>query len=199
MAAQRSMWSKLGKYISAVVIACFFLPFFGISCDGMDVITISGADMVGGCQPGGLITAAAEDGSMQGGTIEGKIENIDVEPIAIVALALVLFMFGLSFSANRIALRLTLIVAVSATVALVVLYMKMRGEMIEAVEKESQSMAQGRMTKDTEISAGGRFGLWIAGLGLLSVIGLSASALLSRPDPSPKDPPWPDAMPPPSA
>ncbi|MBS1123808.1 MAG: hypothetical protein H6Q90_6036, partial [Deltaproteobacteria bacterium] len=32
MAAQRSMWSKLGKYVSAIVIACFFLPFFGVSC-----------------------------------------------------------------------------------------------------------------------------------------------------------------------
>lgn len=88
MAAKRSMWSKAGKFVSAVVILAFFLPFFGVSCDGMDVITISGADMVGGCKPGGLITAAEEDGKMEGGKIEAKIDNVAVEPFAIGALVL---------------------------------------------------------------------------------------------------------------
>ena len=185
MAAQRSMWSKLGKYVSAIVIACFFLPFFGVSCDGMDVITISGADMVGGCKPGGLIAAAEEDGKMQGGSIETKIENVAVEPFAIVALALVVILFGLSFVGSKAALRAALAVAVLAIGMLVALYLKIGSDMREAVEKESKSLKKGRMTSDVEVEAGGRFGLWLAGIGLLSVIGMSASAMRRKPTATP--------------
>jgi len=181
MAAQRSTWSKLGKYVSAIVIACFFLPFFGVSCDGMDVITISGADMVGGCKPGGLITAAEEDGKMQGGKLETKIEDVAIEPFAIAALALVVVLFGLSFVGSRTALRGALAAAVLAIGMLVALYVKIGGDMREAVDKEASSMKQGRMTSDVKVEAGGRFGLWLAGIGLLTVIGLSASALLRKP------------------
>jgi len=193
MAAQRSMWSKLGKYVSAIVIACFFLPFFGVSCDGMDVITISGADMVGGCKPGGLIAAAEEDGKMQGGSIETKVENVAVEPFAIVALALVVILFGLSFVGSKTALRATLAVAVLAIGMLVALYLKIGSDMREAVEKESKSLKKGRMTSDVEVEAGGRFGLWLAGIGLLSVIGMSASAMRRKPTTTPEVVPPPQA------
>jgi len=193
MAAQRSMWSKLGKYVSAIVIACFFLPFFGVSCDGMDVITISGADMVGGCKPGGLIAAAEEDGKMQGGSIETKIENVAVEPFAIVALALVVILFGLSFVGSKAALRAALAVAVLAIGMLVALYLKIGSDMREAVDKESKSLKKGRMTSDVEVEAGGRFGLWLAGIGLLSVIGMSASAMLRKPTAAPEFVPPPQA------
>ena len=193
MAAQRSMWSKLGKYVSAIVIACFFLPFFGVSCDGMDVITISGADMVGGCKPGGLIAAAEEDGKMQGGSIETKVENVAVEPFAIVALALVVILFGLSFVGSKTALRATLAVAVLAIGMLVALYLKIGSDMREAVDKESKSLKKGRMTSDVEVEAGGRFGLWLAGIGLLSVIGMSASAMLRKPTAAPEVVPPPQA------
>ena len=193
MAVQRTRWSKIGKYVSAFVIVCFFLPFFGVSCDGMDVITISGADMVGGCKPGGLITAAEEDGKMQGGKLETKIENVAVEPFAIGALVLVLAMFGLSFVTSRKALQGTLVAAVLAAGLLVALFVKMKGEMMDAVEKESASMSKSQMMSDTKISAGGRMGLWLVGLGLLSVIGMTASAMLEKPEPTP------EVVPPPSA
>lgn len=192
MAAKRSMWSRAGKFVSAVVILGFFLPFFGVSCDGMDVITISGADMVGGCKPGGLITAAEEDGKMEGGKIEAKIDDVSVEPFAIGALVLVVAMFGLSFVTSRKALQGALIAAVLAAGLLVALYVKMKGEMMEAVEKESASMSKSRMMSDTKVSAGGRMGLWLVGLGLLSVIGMTASAMIKKPDPTP------EVVPPPS-
>ena len=50
-------WHGLGKYLSIVVVLCFFLPFFGISCDGVDVLHVSGADMALGCAPGGMLVA----------------------------------------------------------------------------------------------------------------------------------------------
>src|SRR5687767_10536210 len=109
MAAQRSKWSKFGKFVSAFVLICFFLPFFGVSCDGMDVITISGADMVGGCKPGGLITAADENGKVQGGKLETKIDNVAVEPFAIGALVLVVAMFAFSFMGSKVGPRSALV------------------------------------------------------------------------------------------
>src|SRR6187551_168841 len=90
--SKRELWFKFGRFITGVTIACFFLPFFGVSCEGMDVVNFSGADMVGGCKPGGLIADAQEQkqerGMGGGGDMDGdiKIENVQREPLAIVAL-----------------------------------------------------------------------------------------------------------------
>lgn len=196
MAAQRSMWNRIGKFVGGLVIVCFFLPFFGVSCDGMDVITISGADMVGGCKPGGLIAAAEDEGQMQGGKLETKIDNVDVEPFAIAALVLVLVMFGLSFLASRSATRNALIAAVLSLGLLVALYIKINGAMGDAVEKEARSIKQGRMMSEVNVDAGGRFGLWGVGLGLFAVIGMTASALVRKPVAVPEVVTPPDAQPP---
>ncbi len=183
MAAARTTWSKIGKFISAFVIVCFFLPFFGVSCDGMDVITISGADMVGGCKPGGLIAAAENEGQVTGGKLETKIEKVAVEPFAIGALVLVLVVFGLSFVSSKQALHGALVAAILAIGLLVALFVKISGDMSDAVAKEQSSMKKGTLTSDVNVSAGGRFGLWIVGIGLLSVIGLTASAMVRKPSP----------------
>ena len=53
--SKRVVWKRFGRISSAVIVACFFLPFFGVSCAGMDMVTASGVDMVGGCRPGGLL------------------------------------------------------------------------------------------------------------------------------------------------
>src|SRR5690242_12181341 len=103
MARKRKLWNSIGKYFSAMVIAAFFLPFFGVSCKGVTVITVSGADMVGGCRPGGMM-AEAEDQADDMGTpsrrsrgrgsmSDVKVENVEREPLAIVALALIVLGF----------------------------------------------------------------------------------------------------------
>src|SRR5262245_52636589 len=103
--SKKDLWFKLGRFITGLTIACFFLPFFGVSCEGMDVVNFSGVDMVGGCKPGGLIVEAAEEGKRGGGGgMEGgdvKIENVDREPLAIAALALALVVAGLSWVRSR--------------------------------------------------------------------------------------------------
>ncbi len=192
-APKRTTWSKIGKFISAFVIVCFFLPFFGVSCDGMDVITISGADMVGGCKPGGLIAAAENEGQVTGGTLETKIDKVAIEPFAIGALTLVLVVFGLSFVSSKTALRGTLIASILAIGLLVALYLKINGDMTDAVAREQKSMEKSALTSDVKVSTGGRFGLWIVGLGLLSILGLTASAILQKPEAMPPAEPVPPA------
>lgn len=179
MASKRTLWTKLGKFISGLVIACFFMPFFGVSCDGMDVVTVSGADMVGGCKPGGLI-AAAEEGEMQGGSLDAKIEKVDREPLAIVALAVVVLAFGATLMKTRTAVIAALALSLAALGALGGLYVKVKGDMGEMVDKELQSKSAGRMTADAKVDAGGRLGLWGAGLGLLALAALSGLALREK-------------------
>jgi hypothetical protein len=177
------MWSKLGKYVSAVVIACFFLPFFGVSCDGMDVITISGADMVGGCKPGGLITAAENqrhEGQMTGGSIDAKIDNVDVEPLAIAALLLVVIVLVLSLRRTREMTMGALVASILALGVLAGLYVKVGSTMRDAVAKETASGSSGGLRKDMKVDAGGRFGLWMVGIGLVAIAGMAGSALRAR-------------------
>src|SRR5688572_4307621 len=98
--SMREVWFKLGRFITGVTIACFFLPFFGVSCEGMDIVHFSGADMAGGCKPGGLITDAQDQKGMGGGAemkADIKIDNVEREPLAIVALGLALVVAGLSW------------------------------------------------------------------------------------------------------
>src|SRR4051812_4549657 len=108
--SKRGLWFKFGRFITGLTIACFFLPFFGVSCQGMDLITISGADMVGGCSPGGMLGDAEGQAKGMGGM--GKMDSMsskpemDVskaprEPLAIVALLAALAVFGLSWVRTR--------------------------------------------------------------------------------------------------
>src|SRR5690606_31532548 len=100
--SKRDLWFKFGRFITGVTIACFFLPFFGVSCDGMEVVHVSGADMVGGCKPGGMLTEPTKEykGDRRGEPVV-KVENVDREPLAIAALGLAVVVFGLSWVRSR--------------------------------------------------------------------------------------------------
>lgn len=178
--SKRGIWFKFGRFITGVTVICFFLPFFGVSCGGMDVITVSGTDMVGGCKPGGLIADAEEkkkdhpDNGMSG---EIKIEKVEREPLAIVALLLAIVVFGLSWVRTRGALIAACVVSLACLGALVGLYLKVGGELSDAVDKELEKDPTGsKMAKEAEIDAGSRYGLWITCLGLIGIAGISGLA-----------------------
>ncbi len=196
MASKRLLWNKVGRYVSAIVIAAFFLPFFGVSCDGMDVITVSGADMVGGCKPGGMITEVENQEGRQhkrhdadgdsivgsdhggGGALTGHVDNVGREPLAIVALLLALGLFAAAWRRNRKGMLASLALSLATIGVLVGLWLKVGGELRDAVDKESLGKSAGsRMSKDVKIDAGGRYGLWLAGLMLVSIAGITGIAL----------------------
>jgi hypothetical protein len=168
----------------------------------MDVITVSGADMVGGCKPGGLAAAAEEEGNRRGGgggDLDMKIDNVDREPLAIIAMVFVVASFGLALVRTRQALIGVFVLSIGALGALAGLYIKVKGEIGDLVDKEFQSKTGGEsmgsaMMKDTKIDAGGRMGLWGAAAGLLVVAFLSGRALKDRGDDVPSAP-----APPPTA
>jgi hypothetical protein len=200
--SKRDLWFKFGRFITGITIACFFMPFFGVSCEGMDVITISGADMVGGCKPGGLIVDAQEEKQKErdsGGMSDGdiKIDNVEREPLAIVALALALVVAGLSWVRSRGAMLGALALSIACIGALAGLYIKVGGDMDKAISAELDKKNVGStMMKDTKVDAGARFGLWLTIGGLLGVAVLTGLALKEKEQPRLATA---TAMPPPSA
>jgi len=196
MASKLTLWRKAGRFITGVVVLAFFLPFFGVSCQGLDVVTVSGADMVGGCKPGGMI-ADAEDRASDMGAPKNSISErsgptlskVKIEPLAIIALALAFVGFGLAWVRTRGALIGTLVVSLAGIGALAGLYVKVGGEMKDAImsqlkSKESGSSIGREVAKETDVSSGGRMGLWLAALGMASAGALAAMALREREDSS---------------
>ncbi|MBL0214187.1 MAG: hypothetical protein IPQ07_09890 [Myxococcales bacterium] len=213
MASKRVLWNKVGRYFSAIVIAAFFLPFFGVSCDGIEVITVSGADMVGGCKPGGMIAEAekeegrqrkrhSDDGEMDGGGgggmkggLGGHVDNVEREPLAIVAMVLAIAGFAAAWMRNKKGMLASFGIAIVTIGVLVGLWIKVGGTLKEAVDKEALGKSGGgRMTKDVKIDAGGRYGLWLSGLMLLGIAGITGRAL-REPENAPSEAP-PIAPPP---
>jgi hypothetical protein len=209
MASKRVLWNKIGRYFSALVIAAFFLPFFGVSCEGMEVVTISGADMVGGCKPGGMIAEAEKEesrarekrmddpdmdgtGERKQGGMSGHVENVEREPLAIVALVLAIAGFGAAWLRTRKGMTINFGLAIATIGVLVGLWVKFGGDLREAVDKESlgKTKTASRMTKDVKIDAGGRYGLWLTGILLVSIAVITGRAL-REPDGPDLNPPLP--------
>ena len=206
MASKRSTWNSIGKYFSALVIAAFFLPFFGVSCDGVDVVTVSGADMVGGCRPGGLIADAEdqademEGGSRRsrgGGMSDMKVDKVEREPLAIVAIALIVLGFVAAFVKSKQGLMASFGLSIATIGVLVGLYLKVGGDLKDAIAKEKLGGEMGEsMKRDVKISAGGRYGLWLSGLLLLSIAIMTGRAM-REPENMPDLPVPPPGPPPP--
>ncbi|HEX5062306.1 MAG TPA: hypothetical protein VFV99_23205 [Kofleriaceae bacterium] len=184
--SKREIWFKFGRFITGVTIACFFLPFFGVSCEGMEFVHFSGADMVGGCKPGGMAVEAEEqkqEKGMGGGDMGGdiKVENVDREPLAIVALGLALLVAGLSWVRSRGAMIGALALSLACIGALAGLYMKVGGDLDKKISAELSSKNAGsQMMKETKVDAGSRFGLWLTVGGLLGVAVLTGMALKEK-------------------
>jgi hypothetical protein len=177
--SKRGIWFKFGRFITGVTVICFFLPFFGVSCGGMDVITVSGTDMVGGCEPGGLIADAKEKKKEQPNQMQGeiKIGKVEREPLAIVALLLAIVVFGLSWVRSRNSLIAACVVSLACLGVLAGLYAKVGGELSNAVDKELEKDPTGaKMAKEADIDAGSRYGLWMTCLGLIGIAGISGLA-----------------------
>lgn len=200
MASKRRLWFKFGRFISGLTIACFLLPFFGVSCEGVDVVTMSGADMVGGCEPGGLVSGAKDSagGKDDMGGLDLKVDKVPREPLAIVALALAFGVFGLSWVRTRKAMTGAAALSLVCLGALIGLYLKVGGDLKKDIadygKKDEAGSIGGQMMKDTKVEAGARFGLYLACMGLIAAGAISGLAL-KEPEGSEHDAP-PSAPPP---
>jgi hypothetical protein len=189
---KRDLWAKLGKLITGLTIVCFYLPFFGVSCEGMEFVTISGTDMVGGCRPGGMAAEMedqakargmdGDDGGMSSsrkGDI--KVDKVPVEPLAIVALVLAVGAFGLSWLRTRQGMIGVVVLSLACLGALAGVYVKVGGKLKDeiAVATKEKGMG-GQMMRDSKVDAGSRFGLYAVCAGLIASAVLCGLALKER-------------------
>jgi hypothetical protein len=189
---KRDLWAKLGKVITGLTIACFYLPFFGVSCEGMEFVTISGTDMVGGCRPGGMATEMEDQAKSRGmdtggGTLASsrksdiKVEKVPVEPLAIVALVLAVGAFGMSWLRTRQGMLGVLVLSIACLGALAGVYVKVGGKLKDEIEVATKEKGMGgKMMRDTKVDAGSRFGLYAVCGGLIASAVLCGLALRER-------------------
>jgi hypothetical protein len=200
------LWRRFGKWSSAVILACFLLPFFGVSCGGMDMVTASGTDMVGGCRPGGLLMDAQDQqkhhstidegdaDAASGDDMDMKIDNVDREPLAIVALGLCVALLAMAFLRTRGALVGAMLLSIAALATLGGLWVKVTKKIdnqIAELDKKDpgasdpESVAlRGKLDKDMKVDAGSRYGLWMVVLGLVGTAAVTGLALKEREDQS---------------
>ena len=186
----RSPWAKFGKWLNILVLGAFFLPFFGVSCDGIDVVTVSGADMAFGCMPGGALADAQKEaekqdmGDMPGmGSDKMKLAKVDIEPLAIIALVLVIAGVVLSFRPGKQMVQASLVVAVLALGSTVGLWAMVGGKVDDEIGKTMKDdMGKSSMTRDSKIESGSRMGLWVALLGLAGAAVVAGLSLKHRED-----------------
>jgi hypothetical protein len=195
------LWRRFGKISSAVILVCFLLPFFGVSCGGMEMVTASGTDMVGGCRPGGLLMDAQEKQKHEkpsmdeddGGSMDDmdlKIDNVDREPLAIVALALCVALLGMTFLRTRGALVGAMLLSIAALGTLGGLWFKVTkkidADLAEMDKKDPgaqdpDSLAiKSKLDKDMKVDAGSRYGLWLVAFGRLGTAVVTGLALKER-------------------
>jgi hypothetical protein len=196
------LWRRFGRISSAVIVLCFFAPFFGVSCGGMDMVTASGVDMVGGCRPGGMLMDAAdkqkhhsasmgEDDAMgMGDDMDLKIDKVDREPLAIAALALCVALLAVSLLKTRGALIGALLLSIAALGTLGGLWVKVGKKINDdiaemdkkdpgATDPDSVALKK-KLDKDMEIDAGSRYGLWLVVIGLLGTAVVTGLALKEK-------------------
>lgn len=185
MASKRKLWNRFGRVFSGLVIACFFLPFFGISCDHIDVVQISGADMVAGCKPGGLLASQKEHESAKHSE-EGSVEvqNVPREPLAIAAFACAVIAFVLAWKRTRSALLGACGVSIVGIGLLIALFFKFGADLESQLSDDMKHQSDMKLVKKDEVSSGGRYGLWITAFGLLTIAGVTGMALREPEDPT---------------
>jgi hypothetical protein len=183
VASKRKLWNRFGRLFSGVVIACFFLPFFGISCDHLDVVQISGADMVAGCKPGGLLTSQKEHESAKEGDI--KVENVPREPLAIAAFGCALVAFALAWKRSRNALLGACGISIVGIGLLIALFFKFGADLEAQLDEDMKHQSDVKIMKKEEVSSGGRYGLWLTAFGLLSIATITGLALREPEEPPP--------------
>ncbi len=201
MASKTETWNKAGRFVSVVVVVCFFLPFFGISCGGMEIVTFSGMDMVGGCKPGGMISEAGgmsgmDSGGGEGGSAKADVPNVERKPLAFVALGAALGVCAVAWAmrGKRQALVATFVLSLVGTGAMVGLYVTISSELKDAAKDGPGGKKSGGddddlgaqmgkdLAKEIDIDAGARMGFWLTSLGFIAMGGLTGAALREKND-----------------
>ncbi len=200
-------WRVAARWIGIGLVLFFFLPFFGVSCAGQEIISISGTDMVWGGKPGGLLAEGM--GGEMGGETETKVENVKPQPLAIAAFACALIVASLAWVRKKGAVMGGAIAAAVGFAAMIGLYATFGGDLQDKADQGVMAQQEPKPTSDDpmaagmedmardmgnaiqkdlpKIEAGARMGFWMVSL-LFLVCGVFGFFGLKDPGPTPKAP-----------
>jgi hypothetical protein len=135
-----------------------------------------------------------EGDAASGDDMDMKIDNVDREPLAIVALGLCVALLAMAFLRTRGALVGAMLLSIAALATLGGLWVKVTKKIdnqIAELDKKDpgasdpESVAlRGKLDKDMKVDAGSRYGLWMVVLGLVGTAAVTGLALKEREDQS---------------
>lgn len=151
----RSNTKKLSPILFAAVIACFFLPFMELSCEGEKIVTLTGVQMVTGTEV------------KQRGSSSDRQQSKPIKPSPLAGLAIIAALagLGLSFVAGRAGALLPCIGGIAGFVCLLLLR--------QQFESEAMREGQGMITVHFLV------GYWAATLLLVATVLLNAYVFIT--------------------
>ncbi len=143
---------KFSPVSFVIIIFCFFLPFVNITCGGQKVISLTGIQLVTGSEikPNGMFNQKDMPEDMTGQS-KDKLktdQNVDPQPMALLALIMATFALGLSFVKNKIMTLISMIASVLGAAFLLLLKANL----------DSDAPAEAQIVIDIEY----QFAYWLA-------------------------------------
>jgi len=135
-----------------IIIFCFFLPFVNITCGGQSVMSLTGIQLITGAEvkPQGMFDQKnfPEDPAGQNKDKLNVDENIDSQPMALLAIIMAAAALGLSFVRKKIMALISMIASILGAAFLLLLKAKL----------DSDTPAEAQMVIQVEY----QFAYWLA-------------------------------------
>lgn len=116
---------KFSPAAFVIIIFCFFLPFVNITCGGQQIMTLTGLQLITGAEvkPEGMFDQkdTPEDPSAQNKDKLNVDENIDSQPMALLALLMAVIALALSFIQKKMMALISMIVSILGAAFLLLL------------------------------------------------------------------------------
>jgi hypothetical protein len=143
---------KFSPAAFVIVIFCFFLPFVNITCGGQKVVSLTGIQLVTGSEikPSGMFNQKdmPEDMLSENKDKLKTDENVDPQPMALLALIMAAAALGLSFVRKKIFALISMIASILGAAFLLLLKANL----------DSDAPAEAQMVIDIEY----QFAYWLA-------------------------------------
>lgn len=123
---------KFSPAAFVIIIFCFFLPFVNITCGGQTVMSLTGIQLITGAEykPQGMFDQKdmPEDMEMQKNDKLNVDQNIDFQPMALLALIMAAGSLGLSFVKKKIMALMSMIASILGAAFLLLLKVNLDGD-----------------------------------------------------------------------
>ena len=133
---------KFSPAAFVIIIFCFFLPFVNITCGGQTMVSLTGIQLITGAEykPHGMFDQKdmpAEPAEQKKDKLNAE-QNIDFQPMALLALIMAVIALALSFLRNKAMALISMIVSIMGAAFLLLL----KANLDSDASTESQAVIQ---------------------------------------------------------